>query len=414
MKVSRSRVLMFSRIALRHAVQDAPYGALPVLLAARSAELGLSSAQIGLAITLYATVSALLQPAFGHLSDRLPLRWLTTAATFWTSSFVALAAIAPSYPLLATAVAVAGLGSAAFHPLGAAEATASGGEHRQATATSVFFLGASMGMAVLGSAVGGLLIDTWGPRGLFLLAAFIWIVSLLLYQRRETSTPVRAPAIASATPQQESGPEPMRWIWRLGMIGFVVAIAIRATTYQVFNAYIPLLYEGWGYSPASYGFMASLFLLGDALGGPIGSHLADRLGIKGVLGISLLATAPPLLGFLILGGAWAGPLLVVAGLFHGPSHTLLLVSGQRLLPKRRALASGLVLGFTFASGSMFSWVAGIAADRFGLHLVLQRLAILPALGAIFAFAALTALARPARTLRESTRLARAQDRAVES
>ena len=126
MKVSRSRVLMFSRIALRHAVQDAPYGALPVLLAARSAELGLSSAQIGLAITLYATVSALLQPAFGHLSDRLPLRWLTTAATFWTSSFVALAAIAPSYPLLATAVAVAGLGSAAFHPLGAAEATASG------------------------------------------------------------------------------------------------------------------------------------------------------------------------------------------------------------------------------------------------------------------------------------------------
>ena len=414
MTVSRSRVLVFSRIALRHAVQDAPYGALPVLLAARSVELGLSNAHIGLVITLYATVSALLQPAFGHLSDRLPLRWLTTAATLWTSSLVALAAIAPSYPLMAAAVAVAGLGSAAFHPLGAAEATASGGDHRQATATSVFFLGASMGMALLGSALGGLLIDTWGPRGLFLLAAFIWMVALLLYQRRSISAPVRTLTIETATPEQESPPDPVRWVWRLGMAGFVLAIAIRATTYQVFNAYIPLLYEGWGYSPASYGFTASLFLLGDALGGPVGSHLADRLGIKRVLGISLLATVPPLLGFLLVGGAWAGPLLVVAGLFHGPSHTLLLVSGQRLLPKRRALASGLVLGFTFASGSLFSWVAGAAADRFGLYLVLQRLALLPALGAAVAFAALTAIARQAKTLRESTRLVRTRGRDVES
>jgi FSR family fosmidomycin resistance protein-like MFS transporter len=47
------------------------------------------------------------------------------------------------------------------------------------------------------------------------------------------------------------------------------------------------------------------------------------------------------------------------------------VIAQALLPGRRALASGLTLGYIFGTGAMAAWVIGILADVWGLNPVIQ-------------------------------------------
>ena len=389
-----SRTWRLLGIPLRHALQDAPPGALPILLAARSAELGLSNAQIGLAVTSYFAVSALFQPVFGYISDRWPISWLCTVATLWTGALIGVVGWAGTYPLVVLLVGSAGLGSAAYHPLAAAEAAAAGGTHRQATMTSVFVLGGSSGMALLGSALGGAAIAMWGPRGLLLLTGVIWVSTPALHWlTRPRGSQVEETPGQELSAAETSGESGRALIWA-GISALVIAVALRGTTYQAFSSYIPKLYDGWGYSPAYYGMLISLFLLSDAVGGVLGSHLADRVGVRLVLVTSLLATTFPLLGFLLVRGGWVYPLLACAGLFHGPSHTLLVVTGQRLLPRRAALASGLLLGLNFVSGSLLSWAAGGMADRWGLHPVLQGVALLPAVNAVASLAALSVLKRP--------------------
>jgi hypothetical protein len=73
----------------------------------------------------------------------------------------------------------------------------------------------------------------------------------------------------------------------------------------------------------------------------------------------------------------------------GASQSIIVVLAQTLLPGGKAMASGLTLGFMFASGAIGGIINGLMADRIGLTLTLQSVALV-ALGA-----ALCALALPA-------------------
>jgi FSR family fosmidomycin resistance protein-like MFS transporter len=71
-----------------------------------------------------------------------------------------------------------------------------------------------------------------------------------------------------------------------------------------------------------------------------------------------------------------------AGAFIGASHSIIVVLAQRLLPGKSGVASGLVLGFTFASGSIGALFSGMIADESGfqfLFLFLGGLMILSTL-----------------------------------
>lgn len=104
--------------------------------------LGLSNTDIGIVIGGYSITSAVSQPIFGWLIDRVGARWIASGGLFWTASFISIAVVLQnktSLPLLI----IAGLGSGAFHPAGTTEATRRGYEHfkgRATTAASLFFV----------------------------------------------------------------------------------------------------------------------------------------------------------------------------------------------------------------------------------------------------------------------------------
>ena len=397
--MKRRPLLALLAASIRHGLQDAALSVIPILLAARSGELHLSNAQIGLGFLLYQTMSSISQPFFGHLSDRRGLPWLPTVAVMWTSLMIGVAGLGQSYVLTIVPIALAGLGSGAFHPQSAAGATAAGGSDLQATAASVFFLGGSLGQALLGSALAGVIISLLGPRALLLLTALIWAVDLVLYRWMRVGTVIGKPQPRL----RGTGRDSIRTISWFGLAMFLLAIAVRALNRQGFVNFVPKLYQDWGYSPAVYGPMLSLYFFSNALGGVAGCYLADRWGTKRVLAISLLVATPLLVGFLYAGGTSAYVTITLAGLLSGPSHTLLVVAGQRLLPKRAALASGLVLGFTFVSGSVLTWATGFAADQLGLYPVLQVVAALSAVAALLGYLALSSLERRTRAASASHR-----------
>ncbi|MEP0806781.1 MAG: MFS transporter [Chloroflexota bacterium] len=109
---------LFSSIAMSHFMVDVFNASRPVLLT----YLGLTETQIALYSAIYIWVSALTQPLFGWVSDRVGPRWLAAGGVLWMTVFFTGAALVPGRGGLACLM-IAALGSSSFHPVGTAQAT---------------------------------------------------------------------------------------------------------------------------------------------------------------------------------------------------------------------------------------------------------------------------------------------------
>jgi FSR family fosmidomycin resistance protein-like MFS transporter len=372
--------------ALAHALHDTWYGVAPILLASVSGPLRLNNGDIGLMILVYQAVSSVTQPLFGRLSERYGGRSFAVGSIIWTALIFTGVLFADSKLLLTVLIGLAGLGSGAFHPQGTANSTIAGGARLGATATSLFFFGGTIGTALLGAALGGFLIAEFGRQSLVAIS-ILNITLALVFVRRLVPKELSLPAHVDAA-RTRNGAEGGRIVWIILAV-LLGAIALRALSQQAIVTYVPKFQEDLGVSPAVYGGLMSLFLGAVAVGGVLGSYLSDRLGIGRILVSSLMLTALGLWGFVAFQGAASYAALGVAGFFLGPSHTLLLVSGQRRFPQRMAMVSGIFLGFGFVSGAVGTWLLGLLADRAGLGSTLALLPIIVAANGVLALLATT-------------------------
>ncbi len=388
MDKTRNRTLL--GVAIGHGAHDAWYGVAPILLASLSATLGLANQDIALMLLLYQVLSSLTQPFFGTLAERIGSRPLAVASILWTTAMFSGALFAESKLLLGILIFLAGLGSGAWHPQGTANATIAGGARWGATAASIFFLGGSLGSAFLGSALGGALLAAYDRRSLLVISAISVILTLTAVRAwvpRWLDTSAVAPKKRQVA-QRSTGRE----FWVL-LVLLLIATALRSFVQHSLNTFIPKFQQDMGVPSNVYGVLMSLNLFGAALGGVIGSYLADRVGTRRILVASLLLGAGMLYLFMQGSGTLSYVAFVLSGLFYGPSHTLLVVSGQRQFPDKMAMMSGFFLGFTFVSGAGGTWVLGLLADRYGLPEMLSYLPWALLASAVFAF---LALSRPAK------------------
>ena len=358
-------------VTIGHAAHDTWYSVAPILLASLSGQMKLSNSDIGLMLLLYQAVSSVSQPFFGRLSERVGGRPLAVGAILWTTLMFSGTLFTHSKLVLASCLFLAGLGSGAWHPQGAANATISGGERLGATTASIFFQGGTLGMALLGSALGGYLLNAFGRDSLLLLSFIAILVALTVVRRmvpRRVAVPRRSPNPVQPTRSAVNGN-------RATLLAFLlIATALRALAYSSLNTYIPKYQQDLGVSPAVYGLVMSLFLIATAVGGVSGSYLADRVGLRRVLVGSIALAAVVFFPFVRTYGVWSYACLVLSGFLFGPSHTLLVVTAQRRFPQRMAMASGVFLGFNFASGAGGAWLLGVLADQVGLSTMLGTLA----------------------------------------
>lgn len=352
-----------------------------VLAAILAVTLGLNNAQLGLFVLLYSLGNAVSQPLFGWLADRFGVRRLIVGGLGWMIFYYTLAALVSPW-LALMAMTVASLGSGAFHPSGtkyASEASAGA----QSTATAFFFTAGQLGL-FLGPILAGALIQIYDRPGFVLLP----LLSLVVFAFGWRWLDEEAVAAIYKQEEQVTGPSvlvrPVSGRWRI-MIPLMVILPLTTTTSLATLNFAPKLFTELNFPPGYVGWIGGLLMLGSAFGVVIGGALADRIGGKPVILLGLIGMVIPIYLYIPTPDPWRFLLLILAGLFGGMPHSILVLKAQTLLPGRRALASGLTLGFMFAGGAIGSFLVGVLADNIGLALALQSVALLPLLAFLAAF-----------------------------
>lgn len=189
----------------------------------------------------------------------------------------------------------------------------------------------------------------------------------------------------AAQPQPSSAQRPRQTASLLNALSLSLIIIVTGTVSLTTINFVPKLFTEMGLPEAQVGILTGLLMLGSAVGGVIGGTLADRIGGRRVVALSMLAAILPIFFYIPVEGIGRFLLLTAAGFFIGMSHSILILRAQSLFPGRRAMASGLALGFMFFSGSVGSYALGFIADLIGLATALQWMAVLPlfAVGASF-------------------------------
>ncbi len=393
---------LFWGVSLGHMVNDMFMSMRSVLLTFISAYiLPMTSRQVGFALSLVELTGAISQPFFGWLADRTGGRWLgaggvTVTITMFCVAIVAVMAGA-SYWLLLIPLAMAGLGSGAFHPVGSMVATHTHPQQAGRNA-ALFFMFGQLGLGI-GPAVTGILLENAHSRinewfaptlgtsfphlllehgtvlpiiGLSVVAIpVIWLMARTLPDKPEPH-PHKTAEQNAATPKR---------IRKWPFVIMALAVSARGLSSLATVAFMPYMFQLKGWSPSEYGLLSSSFWVASGLAGVWFGMLGDRYDSRRVITLSLMVSAPGVFLLPDLTGVLAFAAAILVGAMSG-SHSLIVVLGQSLLPGRKGFASGAVLGLIFATGALGNLIVGDFIARIGAASTFQLVAVITLFGSL--------------------------------
>jgi len=361
-------------LAIGHAGVDVYQGAVPAMVPFLVAERGygyVAASGVVLAATL---LSSIVQPVFGALTDRWRMPWLIPVSMTTAGLGVALSGVTDSYVLTWLAVALSGLGVAAYHPEAARLARiASAGSHVR---MSWFALGGTLGFASAPVLVTPLL--TAGGLGAspYLVVPAAAGALLTLAVLRSPTGPGTAGRAAARAPGRDDWPSFAR---------LTLVIVFRSVVYIGLSTFVAL-YLGGGVAGA-----VGLFTLfaGGAVGTVLGGRLAARLGRVRTMRLAYAAAVPAVAGVVLAPGLWAYVFVGMASITLYAPFSLHVTLGQDFLPRRVGTASGVTLGLAVSVGGLAGPLVGALAEASSLRVALGCLVVFPVLAWL-----------TARTLRE--------------
>ncbi|MDR2124772.1 MAG: MFS transporter [Desulfovibrio sp.] len=366
-----------------HLFTDMNQGALPAILPFFIAEYGFSYATAASLVFALNLISSVIQPAFGALADKISKPWIMAAGAAAAVCGPVAAGFITDYPLLFAAFMISGIGIAAFHPEAARYANKVSGR-KQGTGLSIFSFGGNLGFA-LGPATAMWLILSFGLKGMsaFLLPAAVIFFALYTamnrYSRNESA------AAASGKIPSDNMQEKDRW----GAFTFLCVIVFsRSFIFHGMNTFLPLYWINILKQPEHVAGLTLSLLLGvGAIGTLIGGRSADRFGFHKIIRGGFFFLPPLLCLFIFTDNVlWATLLLIPIGLALYVPFSPLVVMGQKYLPNRIGLASGVTLGLAVSVGGIAAPLLGTIADAHGLHMVMYIVAGVALLPAILSFA----------------------------
>ncbi|MFQ3623252.1 MAG: MFS transporter [Acetobacteraceae bacterium] len=345
---------MIALIAGAHFLSHFYLMALPPLLPMMRAELGLSYAALGAAVSLLAAVTALGQTPIGVLVDRTGAApWLVAGNALMIAGALGIAA-SPGLGALLVAAAIAGLGNATIHPCDYAILSGSIRQERMGRAFSLHTAAGYAGFAAAPPAMIALeaLVGWRGALASAALAGLPCVAALAAFARvlRSEATPRTPPPPA----HRLLASRPI-----LLLFLFMTLLAMGASGAQTFMvAALPTLQ---GVSIAVAASALTAWLLSSTVGTLAGGVVADRTGRLVLIVAAMLLTAATLtaaLGLVPLGAPGTIAVAAAAGFALGavmPSRDLLV---REAAPPGTAgqvfgfVSSGLPLGQALAPAPM--------------------------------------------------------------
>jgi MFS transporter, FSR family, fosmidomycin resistance protein len=375
---------LLALLAVTHAVDDLYQGAVPAMLPFLALDRHYTYAGLT-GLTLAATfLSSAVQPGFGVLTDRHCLGWLIAAGLLVAGLGVGLAGLGDSYLITWLAIAVSGVGVAAYHPEATRTARGIAGDSTQAM--SWFSVGGTAGLALGPLLVTPVLLAT-GLRGTPLLALPAVATASVLairrpWRRAGDAGPVRpARRPASARPPESRGRDDWRSFGRL-----TVVVMGRSIAYFGVASLLALYVIRRFGEPTAVGSAAlTSFIAAGVVGSLAGGWLADRWRRVATVRLGYACAVPALI---LLGAApdvtVAFGAAIVAGLALFTPFAVQVTLGQDYLPNRIGTASGVTLGLAVSAGGLATPLFGLLADSHGLPVALAALACFPALSFVLA------------------------------
>jgi FSR family fosmidomycin resistance protein-like MFS transporter len=376
--MSKFNLKILLLLSVGHCVVDIYQGALPVVLPFLKDRLDLTYTMAGVILIVANTMSSVLQPLFGFLSDKKEKAFLLPVGAFAAGAGFALLSLPSSYLAMLLLVAVSGLGIAAYHPEGYKTAHFYTGP-RAATGMSIFSVGGNAGMA-LGPIISLPIISYLGFDALPLVVIpSLLFTAAIIYWHKEVALPERTERT------RQGGDGRTSRAARLSLITVISIVIMRSWTQLGLLSYIPFYYINYLKGDAVYaGKLVSAFLVGGAVGTLAGAPLADRWGHKFYISLTMVLAALtfPLIflleGFPLLLSMtlfWLGMILV-------STFSVTVVMAQKILPRNLGIASGLTTGFAIGAGGIGVTLLGVVADRFGVPFALKSICIFPVVGFI--------------------------------
>lgn len=364
----RARLTTFM---LGHFSVDFMSGLLPALYPLLVLELALDYRAVGTLALTYTAAVSLTQPFFGYLVDRWGAQRLAPLSLLWSGIFLGLYGFVREPSLLYPVAFLAGLGSGAYHPIGASRAAAYATGRYRNLVMSIYTVSGTIGYA-LGPLLGALVFRAVGSVGTLIAVPLGTITALLVgLALARLAEYQQDPSTTAPLPGEQHRPARhlAQIAWR-GLAPLLGVVMLRSWAFMTVATFAPVWYRELGYE-LLYGVVATVIIASGAVGTLLGGFLAGRFGSWRILLSSLLLSIPALLAFTFL----PSPIGLIAaaafGLLADASISITLVAAQRLLPGRAGVASGFILGMGFVTGGIGAPITGWLADILGLQVALS-------------------------------------------
>ncbi|MET0959129.1 MAG: MFS transporter [Psychrobacillus psychrotolerans] len=374
--------IMFA-IGVCHLFNDTLQAVIPAMFPVLELELGLTFTQLGLISFALNIVASLLQPVVGYISDKKPMPYALPLGMM--SSFVGMAglALAPQYWMILVSVIFLGLGSAVFHPEGSRVSFMAAGSKR-GLSQSIYQVGGNSGQA-LAPLISAFILVPLGQKGaaLFLVVAAVGIFLLskisAWYKKQLEAEKLsnRKRTLLSSLPALTKK--------QIGVALALLMVIIFARSFYVTNMtnfYIFHLMKNYGMTIKEGQLIIFIFLALGAVGTLFGGPMADRMGRRNVIILSM-AVPIPLCLLLPYVPVWAIILLLIAiGFFIMLSFSVTVVYAQELVPSKIGTMAGLTVGLAFGMGAIGAVIIGILMDYIGVYATMIVVSTLPIIGLV--------------------------------
>ncbi len=297
------------------------------LLGGVAGDLSVSVGAAGHLVTVFAVAYALLSPFLVAATGRVGRRRLLVVTLALFAAANALAAVAPTYAVLLVSRFAAGAMAAISTPVALATAAQLAPPERKGSALSITIGGISVAW-VIGVPLGAVIVDYFGWRASFALAAVLAVVAAAGVRLLLPSVANAAPAGGLASRLAVAGRPAV-------LVTLMVTVLAMVAGFTVLTYVRPLLEGLTGLGGEGIGLMLFVFGLAGVVGSYLGGYGADRWGYGRSLAVIFTTLTLSLLAFSLLTPV-AGSSLAVAG--TGVALVIWSVAGWALTPFQSSTA----------------------------------------------------------------------------
>ena len=151
-------------------------------------------------------------------------------------------------------------------------------------------------------------------------------------------------------------------------------IAFRSVAWFGLITFVPLWEVSLGHSKSHGSHLLSLMLLAGGLGTLAAGPIADRVGRRPVVIVSMLLVGPLALAYVLVGGVLGAIALALVGVCVISTFGVTMVMSQEYLPRRIGMASGLSIGLSIGLGGIAAVALGALADSVDLRVAMYAAA----------------------------------------